>query len=251
MIGTYSRQIWAIDSNNNSAYSALRLFVITNDFVASADGPYSGWVDEPLQFNGYAVNGFPPYSWYWDFGDGNTSNIQNPIHTYTNAGNYTVILTVTDDESNTAINTTWANIIGDVTPDLDCDGSLSWTDVTPGEARTSYFTVENIGEPESLLDWEIESHPDWGDWTFTPDSGDDLLPNTPVTIGVTVIAPDEQEETFTGEVVLVNSEDPDDTCVIDVSLATPVNQQVQYPFIQWVLERFPNAFPILRYLLGL
>ncbi|HEX6914997.1 MAG TPA: PKD-like domain-containing protein, partial [Chitinophagaceae bacterium] len=32
----------------------------------------------------------------WDFGDGNTSNQQNPAHTYTSAGNYTVSLTVTN-----------------------------------------------------------------------------------------------------------------------------------------------------------
>lgn len=29
-------------------------------------------------------------SWYWDFGDGNTSNEQNPIHTFPGAGTYTV-----------------------------------------------------------------------------------------------------------------------------------------------------------------
>ena len=42
-------------------------------------------------------------SWSWDFGDTNTSTAQNPNHTYTAAGNYTVSLTVTgpggsDDE---------------------------------------------------------------------------------------------------------------------------------------------------------
>jgi len=137
-------------------------------------------------------------------------------------------------------------------PDLACSGTLSWTDITPGETVTSSFTVENIGEPDSLLDWEIDDYPNWGTWTFTPSSGDDLLPNNPVTVGVTVIAPDEPEETFTGEVKIVNSEDPDDYCIIDVSLATPVNQQVVInPLLQMIQERFPNAFPILRYLLGL
>ncbi|MFK7970609.1 MAG: PKD domain-containing protein, partial [Bacteroidia bacterium] len=32
-------------------------------------------------------------SWLWDFDDGNTSNQQNPIHTYLSAGSYTVCLT--------------------------------------------------------------------------------------------------------------------------------------------------------------
>ena len=51
---------------------------------------------------------------------------------------------------------------------------------------------------------------------------------------------------------IVNSENPNDFCIIDVSLATPVSQQVDiHPLFQRILERFPNAFPILRHLLGL
>ena len=37
-------------------------------------------------------------SWSWDFGDGQTSNAQNPSNDYAADGTYTVILTVTDDE---------------------------------------------------------------------------------------------------------------------------------------------------------
>ncbi|MES2591172.1 MAG: choice-of-anchor L domain-containing protein [Bacteroidota bacterium] len=36
-------------------------------------------------------------SWTWNFGDGTTSNIQNPVHTYNLPGNYAVTLTVTTD----------------------------------------------------------------------------------------------------------------------------------------------------------
>ena len=38
----------------------------------------------------------PPSTWAWDFGDGNTSNVQNPSHTYASSGSYTVTLTVTN-----------------------------------------------------------------------------------------------------------------------------------------------------------
>ena len=38
--------------------------------------------------------------WEWNFGDGNTSNEQNPIHTYILADTYNVTLTVTDDDTN-------------------------------------------------------------------------------------------------------------------------------------------------------
>ncbi|MBC7778149.1 MAG: PKD domain-containing protein [Phycisphaerae bacterium] len=36
-------------------------------------------------------------SWQWDFGDGNTSNDQNPTHTYSAVGAYLVCLTIVDD----------------------------------------------------------------------------------------------------------------------------------------------------------
>lgn len=34
-------------------------------------------------------------NWFWDFGDGSTSTLKNPSHTYATTGNYTVTLTLT------------------------------------------------------------------------------------------------------------------------------------------------------------
>jgi PKD repeat protein len=41
-------------------------------------------------------------SWKWDFGDGETSAEQNPIHTYSRAGAFTVVLTVTGADGATS-----------------------------------------------------------------------------------------------------------------------------------------------------
>ncbi|MFK7844462.1 MAG: PKD domain-containing protein [Rhodothermales bacterium] len=38
-------------------------------------------------------------TWLWDFGDGATSTEQNPTHVYESAGEYVVVLTVTDNEA--------------------------------------------------------------------------------------------------------------------------------------------------------
>ena len=37
-----------------------------------------------------------PNSWVWNFGDGNSSTLQNPTHTYSNPGTYNVTLTISD-----------------------------------------------------------------------------------------------------------------------------------------------------------
>ena len=111
----------------------------------------------------------------------------------------------------------------DPVPDLDCEGSLDWVDIAPGGTVEGSFTVENIGDPTSLLDWGIESYPDWGNWTFDPESGTGLLAGDTVTIEVEVVAPDESEEAFTGEVVLVNMENTNDFCIIEIRLV--INKQ--------------------------
>ena len=134
------------------------------------------------------------------------------------------------------------------TPDLSVSGSLGWTDVSAGETVTGEFVVSNGGTPGTQLDWEVESWPDWGDWTFTPDGGDDLTGAT--TVQVSVVAPDEKETEFTGDVKVVNKENSEDFETISVSLATPINKAI-HPSFQQFLEQHPNMFPVLRHLLRL
>lgn len=47
-----------------------------------------------VAFNNYASGSITSYA--WDFGDGNTSSLANPTHTYASNGNYTACLTVSD-----------------------------------------------------------------------------------------------------------------------------------------------------------
>ena len=126
-------------------------------------------------------------------------------------------------------------------PDLECEGSLSWTDIKPGETVTGEFTIENVGDENSLLDWEIESHPeDWGVWSFDHESGEDLTPEDgKITIEVEIVAPDIEEETFTGEIKIVNLEDPGNSCIIAVSLTTPVSHESPFMlFLELIWQHF-------------
>jgi hypothetical protein len=132
------------------------------------------------------------------------------------------------------------------------NGVLSWVDVKPESTVTGNFTIENVGDPGSEIDWEISDYPDWGTWTFTPDSGSDLTPEGgPLTIEVEVIAPDEEDKSFSGNIKIVDVDDSTNSCLIHVSLATPKINAVMYQLFFRFLEEHPLLFPILRYLLRL
>lgn len=131
-------------------------------------------------------------------------------------------------------------------PKVTCSGSLSWTDVKPGDTVTGNVTVANSGDPESLLDWEIKDWPEWGTYIFTPKSGTDLAPETgSITIHVTVVVPDEKNQEFTGDVKIVNKENNNDFCTIPISLTTLKNKQVVAPLIHYVYEIFLEGFPLV------
>jgi PKD repeat protein len=46
-------------------------------------------------------------SWKWDFGDGETSAEQNPIHAYKNAGQYVVVLWVEGPAGKSRLSKVW------------------------------------------------------------------------------------------------------------------------------------------------
>jgi outer membrane protein assembly factor BamB len=92
------------DGSTKGDYGYLHAFGL-GPLRAEAGGPYQGVALSPITLSGLAFGGIPPYQYHWDFGDGNTSTEINPIHTYTVAGNYTAVFTVTDNEGNTSSDT--------------------------------------------------------------------------------------------------------------------------------------------------
>jgi hypothetical protein len=107
-------------------------------------------------------------------------------------------------------------------PDLEGHGSLSWTQIQAGSLQNGSFTLENIGDPFSKLNWEITTFPSWGTWTFIPEQGQNLTPESGIqTINVRVLAPQQQSQQFTGDIKIININDPSDYATIPVSLSTP------------------------------
>ena len=78
----------------------------------SAD-PISGFAPVTVQFADESERGRTSISaWLWDFGDGTGSDMQNPLHIYTEAGVYSVSLTVTSAAgSSTETKEEYVNVI--------------------------------------------------------------------------------------------------------------------------------------------
>lgn len=140
-------------------------------------------------------------------------------------------------------------ICEEIFPDLECEGELRFEDVTAGSTNTGSFTIKNAGNSESELNWEISELPDWGNWTITPMNGTGLTPEEGnVTIEVVVVAPEEKNKIFTGNVEIINSDDPEDNCVIDVLLITPKDKPKFNAFLDRLFERFSNKLTFIGYL---
>jgi hypothetical protein len=126
-------------------------------------------------------------------------------------------------------------------PNLDCSGSLSWSDIEPGATVNGSFKVQNIGNVSTLLNWTVDtSSISWGTWTFTPEEGENLTPEEGlVTVHVSVVAPDEGNSEFEGYIRVENKNDPTDFDTIPVSLTTPYeSHDYQTPlyhfFMKWI-----------------
>jgi outer membrane protein assembly factor BamB len=114
----------AITVRSSPAIAGGKVVVTTSDgqiitfgenlLIADANGPYRNFVNEMVQFYGDAYGGSPDYLWFWDFGDGDTSDEQNPTHVYEKVGNYNVVFTVTDSEDSQSTDSTYVDVEGEI-----------------------------------------------------------------------------------------------------------------------------------------
>jgi PGF-pre-PGF domain-containing protein len=96
--------------------------------------------------------GFPT-SWSWDFGDEDTSTSQNPVHEYSNVGNYSVKLTVANDKgSNYIQRVNYIAVLPHVTKLPQLPSSNFSSNITAGNIPlTVQFNDTSTGSPTS---WE-------------------------------------------------------------------------------------------------
>jgi hypothetical protein len=79
--------------SNQASNGAISPVTLAPDFIAT---PTQGAAPLVVVFYDQTIGN--PTSWYWNFGDGNTSTLQNPAHQYDSTGIYDVTLTCTNPD---------------------------------------------------------------------------------------------------------------------------------------------------------
>ncbi len=105
------------DSSGSSCKDSVVHRIVVDDLptVTFTWDPDPTCLGDPTSFFGSSSGNI--VQWQWEFGDGGTSTIQNPIHLYVNSGTYDVTVTVTDVNGCVATHTDQVEIVE--VPDVD------------------------------------------------------------------------------------------------------------------------------------
>jgi PKD repeat protein len=174
-------------------------------------------------------------NWTWSFGDGTSSFNQNPTHQYSHAGNYTVRLTVTDNDG--ANDSVIKNVLVNNPPN-----NPTITGPTNGKAGKAYPYSFSAIDPDGD---NVYYFIDWGDnnnsgWIGPYSSGDVATQSHTWTTKGTYTIKAKVKDIFGNE---------SDWSTLQVSMPLSY-EQPHLRFFERLFERFPNAFPILRQLMG-
>lgn len=108
--GTYLACLFMSDSIGGCWSSFCDTVIITNGNNPPCNANFVYSIDS-MQQNGVWFHDYSsgtPVNWSWNFGDGSTSTLQNPLHQYAQVGTYSVCLTVVNSLHETC---TYCNVV--------------------------------------------------------------------------------------------------------------------------------------------
>ncbi|MBT5858981.1 MAG: PKD domain-containing protein [Flavobacteriales bacterium] len=176
MSGWYYICLTIMDSTNNcySTYCDYINIIIASS--GSCQAYFSGspaWTPNTYEFYDYSAGNIS--SWLWDFGDGNTSNLQNPVHTYTSIGSgfYLVCLIIEEIDPVTG---------SVVCTDTYCDSiylinqQTCFADFYGQDLGNNEVSISNLSSPQTGPTWVgvAEVDVDYGDGNIAYNIGSSI-----------------------------------------------------------------------------
>lgn len=145
-IGLWDANCACVDSTSTGggcsasfwAMQAMEFDSLNNPNGGGSPIPYEVWVWNLSSGNG-------PMTYFWDFGDGSTSNVAYPSHTYSGNGPYLLCLTIADASGCTSVSCDSISMDGNGI----LQGMVLEEDAMASAARQDGFTI-NVQNPLTL-----------------------------------------------------------------------------------------------------
>ncbi len=149
--GTYTVSLTATNIAGSNTTTKTAFITVTAAAVVPvaefSATPTGGVAPLTVQFTDTSTN--VPTSWLWSFGDGNSSNEQNPLNVYAAPGTYTVSLTATNIAgSNTTTKTAFITVTAAAVVPV---AEFSATPTGGVAPLTVQFSDESLNAPDSWL----------------------------------------------------------------------------------------------------
>ncbi len=152
--------------------TATTIISVYSPFVANFNyTPTINCVNSSVQFSDQSSGVIMPNAWLWNFGDGNTSTLQNPSNYYSVIQNYYVKLVTQNSvgckDSITIITPIYPNAIATITaPVLQCNSNtVNFQTSSLGGGYAWNFGVNTLSTDTSSQINPIYSYPDSGSYT--------------------------------------------------------------------------------------
>jgi len=171
-------------------------------------------VEQSVQFTSLSSGGVPSLSYQWDFDNDGTwdSTLENPSYAYPVAGNYTVILKVTDSTADTDTERKLKYIT--VYAPSEADFTADETEVIV-EQSVQFTSLSSGGVPPLSYQWDFDNDGTWDDIREDPSCAYPVAGNYTVLLKVTDSAANTDTETKVDYIM--------------VTEALPVNQPPDRP----------------------
>ena len=153
--GAYTVTVTVTDDNGDESSDDIVITVGDDDTpsVTASVTPESGLAPLAVNFSASVAGGNEPYTYRWDFGDSSpTGEVQNPAHTYSEAGTYTATVIVTDADGDTASDTATVTVGSDDAP----SATANATPLSGIEPLTVSFSGVGVGgNPPLTYQWNF------------------------------------------------------------------------------------------------
>lgn len=169
--------VYSVDPNSGFDVTCFKFaFELTgvNAVFASAS-PTSGCAPFPLVVNNTSTQNSST-TYFWDFGDGNTSTLYNPSHTYLLPGTYDIMLIVSDAGTCNGVDTAFSQVIIGAQPPINV--TLDTT-----TCFGSGVELETIFVPGATYEWSPGA-------TLNDSTVSNPIANPPATTTYTLIVTD-------------------------------------------------------------